>query len=84
MLKDPITGDSVMIAEKNTLKDVLPDISQMKTRIIPYHTADGKTGIMTAFRPDSIKIDGEEKKILIAVSDTKLGDEFNAIIGTKI
>lgn len=84
MLKDPITGDPVMIAEKTILKEIIPHVLKTRTRMIPYHTADGKTGIMTAFRPDSVKIDGEEKKILIAVSDTRLGDEFNAIIGTKI
>lgn len=84
MLKDPITGDPVMIAEKQIMDEILPDVSSLKKRFIPYRTADGKTGIMTAFRPDGVKIDGEEKKILIAVSDTKLGDEFNAIIGTKI
>ena len=82
MLKDSITGDPVMIAEKSILKDTALDIPNTKIRFIPYRTADGKTGILHAFRPDSVKIDGEDKRLLIAVSDTKLGDDFNAIIGT--
>ncbi len=83
MLKDPITGDPVMIAEKCIIEKVSNNITQTKIRFIPYRTADGKTGILHAFRPDKVTVNGEEKRLLIAVSDTKLGDEFNAIIGTK-
>lgn len=82
MLKDSITGDPVMIAEKSIIKNVTDDLyKNTRIRIIPYRTADGKSGILYAFRPDSVKIDGETRRMLIAVSDTKLGDEFNAIIG---
>ena len=79
-LRDPITGDAVIVVngavaeklfDKSDIKSLF-DISTLnlekRFRIIP---ANGVTGskLLTAIRPDDVKIEGNSVKCLIAFSD---------------
>ena len=51
-----------------------------KFRLLPYKSVGG-SGLLPAFRPDKIFVEGkEEKGLLVAVSKAALGDGFEAII----
>lgn len=61
------------------LSAAMPEL-RGRLRLIPY-TAVGASGLLPVFRPDSVSLDGKEKKgLLIAVSDSAAGDGFEAII----
>lgn len=61
------------------LTAALPELAG-RLRLIPY-TAVGSSGLLPAFRPDKLSIDGkEDKEHLIAVSQNAAGDGFEAII----
>lgn len=97
-LFDPVSGDSVLIAPAGRLEGLFPaldaealssDCTELLTepslagrlRLIPYSTV-GTSGMLAAFRPDSIIIDGKSRDdIIVAISPTPVGgDGFEAII----
>ncbi|MBR3934075.1 MAG: sigma-E processing peptidase SpoIIGA [Clostridia bacterium] len=96
LLKDPITGTPVVIAEKNHLSklfpDGMPDIdsitdSDVKMRLIPYSSLGNEAGIMTGFIPDEIAIDGRViTDVIVAASEGTLSkkDEYNALFNPDI
>ena len=69
LLRDPISGKSVIVAEKELFRGILPDAffrdggrgwipdhaTAVKVRLIPTQTATG-AGMLTAFLPDSLTI----------------------------
>jgi len=81
LLKDCITGKPVVIIGKNNTKSITEHgIPKTRIRLIPYKTADGRNGIINAFKPDKAYIDGEKSEILIAISDAEF-DGHDGIIG---
>lgn len=51
-----------------------------KLRLIPYSAVGGR-GMLPAFRPERISVDGKaEKELLAAVSPTAVGDGYEAIL----
>lgn len=97
-LFDPVSGDCVLIAPAERLEKLFPsldagllssDCTELLTepslagrlRLIPY-SAVGTSGMLAAFRPDSIVIDGRSRDdIIVAISPTPVGgDGFEAII----
>ena len=90
-LIDPVTGDGVMIASASALGGIIPDCekisaenldkySGLRLRLIPYHAVGTSGGLLPAFRPERITVNGKERDdILIAISDQVGGDGFNAI-----
>ena len=87
MTSDFLSGLPVVIADKESLA-IDYDSEELKTkfRIITYKSADGKKGILQAFRADSITIMGRERQAIVAVSETPLSStgEYSAIIGTTL
>ena len=90
-LIDPVTGDSVMIASTDVLCKLIPHVenisaenlaefSEYKFRLIPYRAVGTDGGLLPAFRPEKIIIDGKARDdVLLAVSKQVGGDGFNAI-----
>ncbi len=97
-LFDPLSGDCVLIAPAERLLPLFPcleagllssDCTRLiaepslagRLRLIPY-SAVGSAGMLAAFRPDSIIIDGKSRDdIIVAISPTPVGgDGFEAII----
>lgn len=80
ILKDPITGDGVIIVSRDLLPEKLQigdffDTDELteknlagKTRLIPV-TSVTSSKMLLALRPDSVKLDGREVKCLLAISD---------------
>ena len=93
-LFDPISGARVLVASADSLQPLFPedrltaDASELVLahagvfRLIPY-SAVGAGGMLAAFRPDGITLDGKEAKdILIAVSPSSIeGDGFDSVLG---
>lgn len=90
MLKDAVSGLPVSVIDRQLACELIPEIelfmkmesTNIRTRIIPFRTADGKTGIMPAFIPDSFAINGTEAQTVIAVSggDLRKNDEYGCIL----
>lgn len=91
-LIDPVTGDSVMITSasalcklsqefKNLSADNIAEFPDFKFRLIPYRAVGTSGGLLPAFRPEKITVDGHcRDDVLVAVSNDISGDGFNAII----
>lgn len=90
-LIDPVTGDSVMIASASVLCKLIPDCENIsaenlqefpryKFHLIPYRAVGTEGGLLPAFRPERISIDGRIRDdVLVAISPKVEGDGFNAI-----
>lgn len=84
-LFDPITGVPVIVCEHDTLKGVVPEgeavLEKMrdcglKVRLIPFSSIGKEDGIMPAFMPDRVKIDGyEAKRCIIGITRSTLSAE---------
>ena len=59
----------------------LPQLSG-KMRLIPYSTVGTSSGMLAAFRPDAVYVDGEQRDdVIVAISPTPLGgDGFDSLI----
>lgn len=93
-LYDPMTGSQVLIAEAQQLAPLLgegaKDLSPTelitlyagKMRLVPYSAVGTQSGLLPAFRPDSLTVDGKAREdILVAISPTAVsGDGFDCII----
>lgn len=98
-LSDSITGKPVIIIENKVAKRLNIDIPSLEAictgnasapngfRMIPYSFVGGM-GMLPAFKIESATVEGDEKKvlsdILIAVSNSPLGEDYNAIINPEI
>ncbi len=101
-LRDPITASPVLIAEKEHISELFPisgdsslEIlknlhdadSKIKLRLLPYRSVGKDGGLLAAFKPDYVCIDGKEKaNVLVAISPNRLsdGEWYDAIIGTDL
>ena len=93
-LYDPMTGSEVLIAGAEQLAPLLgeraKDLSPTelitlyagKMRLIPYSAVGTQSGLLPAFRPDSLTVDSKARDdILVAISPTAVsGDGFDCII----
>ncbi len=89
-LKDPVTGNGVIVAEYGVLAPILPfgtepdmDIydyiseyaDDIKLRLLPYRSLGNENGVMLCFSPDSVFIDNIiYHNILIGISFIELSD----------
>lgn len=82
-LKEPFSGDYVIVAEKILFDDFT--IHENKKRMIPFESLGG-TGIIEGFRPDRIKIDGNEinNNIFIGICENILKGDIKALIPSEI
>ena len=94
-LFDPVSGRRVLVASADALQDLFPEVSlsaeatelimarQGVFRLIPYSAVGTKGGMLAAFVPHSISLDGRESRdILVAVSPSAInGDGFDSVIG---
>lgn len=90
-LIDPITGDGILIASSSALCKLIPNCDNIradnisafpeyKFRLIPYRAVGTSDGLLPAFRPEKIIIDGHARDdVLVAISPHVGGDNFNAI-----
>lgn len=70
---------SLPAAELLSLSGQLPEL-RGRFRLLPYR-AVGSRGMLAAFRPDSLRVDGESRPdLLIALSPAAAGDGFEAIL----
>ena len=81
-LKEPFSGLPVIVAEREVIDTVIPE---KKTRIVPFNTLSGD-GMLKAFKPEKIIIDGKEYKsgVYIGVSDGKLTAQTKSLMGKEI
>lgn len=92
-LYDPITQKKVMVCSAALLSPVMGDdicASAVDTverypgvfRLIPYNAIGTESGMLAAFTPDSISIDGRQRRdIVLAISPQFTGgDGFDAIL----
>lgn len=77
-LKDPFTGEEVLIASEESIKDIysLKNSEKLKLRYIPCSTVSGDC-LMPVFRADKIEIKGADSKffksnVLIGVTKSKI------------
>ena len=92
-LSDPVSGCAVMLVCPHVLKAALPELSPVELlqyadsredlkgrfRLISYKAVGG-SGLLAAFRPDYLSIDGKERSdVLIALCDEARGDGFLGI-----
>ena len=98
-LFDPISGDPVIVCEYERIKNVFPEGKAgpdmverlaeygIRARLVPYSSVGSQNGVMTAFRPDMVKIGGREaKKCVIGICETPLsaGGEYGALLNPQI
>lgn len=89
-LKDSITGLPVIIIGRQVAELILSDAEKFlelqpyaeKLKLIPYRTADGKSSIMPAFKPDKVMLNGNEIDVIVAVSKENFDTnaEFNCLL----
>jgi len=87
-LFEPKVADIMRLESKNPTK-MLERLSDCDTafRLIPYSAVGLERGLLPAFKPESITVNGREKTgMLVAVSPTRLseGGIYSAIIGGEI
>lgn len=82
-LKEPFSGNYVIIAEKSLLDYYEPEKS--KIRLIPFDSLGGK-GIIKGFKPDRIKINGDflQNDIYIGVCENILKGDIKSLIPFEI
>lgn len=82
-LREPFSGLPVIVADKELINS--SDIPYNKLRLVPYKTLSGE-GVLKAFKPDKIEIDGKELKsgCFIGVSEGKLKNEIKSLMGEEI
>ena len=96
-LVDPITGCAAFVAEAEAVRGLFSpaDAAYLRAppteaalhipgaRLIPYAGVEGKSGLLLAFRPDKVTVDGRERRDLIAaVSPGRLGPDgsYDAVL----
>ena len=89
-----MTGSEVLIAGAEQLAPLLGEgcenlsptelitLYAGKMRLIPYSAVGTQSGLLPAFRPDSLTVDSKAREdILVAISPTAVsGDGFDCII----
>ena len=94
-LCDPLTGERALLAAPAALYPLFPGQEALlslgaaelvscaempcRFRLLPCTGVAGPA-LLAAFRPDSVTVDGEERALLVAVSENAKGDGFEGII----
>ena len=90
-LHDPVSGRAAAVADRRALASLLPALPEDPVaafeqlqgkgtfRLLPYR-AVGAGGLLLAFRPDEIEVDGKKENLLVALSPTPVGDGAGQII----
>lgn len=99
-LRETLSGLPVAVMERSALKALLPagsekseDLFDLLSRdpvfcgrvfLVPFKGAGG-SGLFTGFRPDRFSVSGNEKKVIIALSNGKLdrSGKYRGIIGRE-
>ena len=78
-VREPFSGDYVIIAEKELLQELEPPENTM--RVIPFESLGGK-GIIKGFLPEQIMIDGKpaEQSLYVGICENILKGDVRAII----
>lgn len=82
-LKEPFSGEYVIIVEKNLLDNYEPDKS--KIRLIPFESLGGK-GILKGFKPEKIIINGQiqNNNIYLGICENILKGDIKSLIPLEI
>ena len=82
-LKEPFSGDYVIVAEKSVMDNYSPD--EKKIRLIPYESLGG-SGLISGFKPQEVKIDGKkiDDQIHIGLCENILKGDIKALIPGQI
>ena len=96
-LKDPITGESVLVVDSDVAKkiaglteqELLSPISTMETqkyknlRLIPYRAVGQPNGMLLALRMDTVTIDKKNAGTLVAFAPQQIGKQegYQALTG---
>lgn len=78
-VKEPFSGDYVIIAEDSILRDL--HLCNDKMRVIPFESLGGK-GFIRGYRLSSLKIDGKESEqdVYLGVCENVLNGEIKALV----
>lgn len=103
LLSEPFSGYPVIVVKRNSVSKILPEhfddylfdstilsdsLSPPGLRIIPYSSVGG-TGLLSAFRPDKIKVNEKDHIYevdccYIAVSDSLNDEEYDGIMNPSV
>jgi len=82
-----LSADCILYLARGGLDDPMGAMAFLrdpKFRLVPYRTVGARSGLLLAFRPEKILIDGRERKdALIAISPTEItkGSGCRALVG---
>lgn len=82
-LKEPFSGNDVIIVEKSILENFSPN--DKKIRLIPFESLGG-TGVIKGFKPDIVKIDNKkiDDDIYIGICENILNGDIKALTPLEI
>jgi sigma-E processing peptidase SpoIIGA len=98
LLEDPITGRPVIVICEKAARRLffsaeyeyltgeateIPNSLEGRTYVIPARSVSGDV-LLRAVRPDSITVNGNERRALIAVSEKLSGEAFEAVLSPKL
>lgn len=100
-LHDPVSGLPVLVVDASVLKRLLPGrgedalswlmllqgkAPELQPRLIPYKTVSSSDGLMPAFRPKEVQIDGKRENLLIGISTVNVSDGggYSGLLGGKL
>lgn len=97
-LFDPITGKPVIVCEVGELKGIVPMDNEenlvekmndagLRVRLIPFSSIGREKGLMPAFMPDMVKIDGYvAQKCIVGITQTPLSvrREYHALLNPSV
>jgi stage II sporulation protein GA (sporulation sigma-E factor processing peptidase) len=66
--------------------ELLEALSEPGARLIPYKTIGVERGMLLAFRPEEVKVDGKQEELLIAFSPVPVSDGggYKALLGGTV
>lgn len=82
-LKEPFSGDFVIVAEKEAIENYVPESNN--TRVIPFGSLGGE-GIIKGFKPDKITIDGirTDNNVYIGICENVIKGDVKALIPREL
>lgn len=82
-LKEPFSGDYVIVVENLLIDNYIPPNNN--SRFIPFESLGG-CGIIRGFKPNDVKIDGEQKdnSIYIGICNNVLKGDIKALIPAEL
>ncbi len=94
-LKDPLSKKPVIIVEKTimekiiNIEELLGGDEKLKIRLIPFKSIGKQNGMLMGIKPQYIKINYNENKIItknviIGIYDKKISKNYSALIGLEI